>query len=277
MHEALLQTFRQMLDTQAGLRLLNVYKGVPIAHEASLIDVGPASILVKSSSYQIVCLYHERSTYLQSSNLPSILSARVYQLYSAELQAELTDFEEVPSGVGDRKQVRVKPEEMLKGGIFTSGMGEPLQAELADISREGLAIYIPRMSFYATEYRKGVKIKVKLRFPGEYEVQRRDYMDDSQGRDPLDRFSRDTLRSSSAGGSKRTTGTLSTHRVPYPPIEIQGQIANLREEPTNSRVRVGVQILPGDSSLPIIQAFISQRQAEIIREMQQVYNMIIGE
>lgn len=274
-----LPAFRRLLDEQKSLRLLNVYKGVPIAYEASLIQVRDASIQVKTSPYQMVCLYHERKTYIQSPSLPYILKAGVIDMELPMLQAELGEFQGAPAGVGERRHVRVRPETVVMGAVHTPGMGAPFRAELADISRDGLAIYVPRSNFYPTVYRKGVRLTVTLRLPGEYEmVEAQREEEASESRDPLYRFSREALRLSHAPGLGRpagkTTGALVRQRIPFPEMDIHGEIVNLSEEADFGRYRLGIRILPGDPSRSVIQCFISQRQAEIVREIQTIYTMI---
>jgi hypothetical protein len=277
----LMQIFQNILQAQEHIRLLNVYKGVPIAYEASLVSVAEDTIQIKTNPYQIVCLYREHETFIQSPLLPTMISAQVSTMTPAEMQAELGAFEDVPSGVGDRRQVRVQPEVAVKGDIFTPGMGEAYQAELGDISSEGLAIYVPRRNFYPTVYRRGVKITITVRLPGDYDLppeHEKDQPDDT--RNPLYRFSREALRVSHAPGVLKRTGSLdgaqTRRRAPFPDMDIRGNIVNIQEEPDAGRFRVGVRILAGDGSRALIQRFISQRQAEIVRELQAIYALISG-
>jgi len=274
-----LPVFHRLLHEQKSLRLLNVYKGVPIAYEASLIQVRDASIQVKTNPYQMVCLYHERETFLQSPHLPYILKARVVSLQPPLMQAELGEFQGAPAGVGDRHHVRVKPQTTVLGAVRTPGMGALFQAELADISCDGLAIYVPRAHFYPTVYRKGVRLTITLRLPGEYEmVEAQKEEESGESSDPLYRFSREALRLSHAPGlgkpAVKTTGALLRQRIPFPEMDIHGEIANLSEEAGFRRYRLGIRILPGDPSRSVIQCFVSQRQAEIVREIQTIYALI---
>ncbi len=274
-----LPAFRRLLTEQKGVQLLNVYKGVPIAYEASLIQVRDASIQVKTSPYQMVCLYHERKTYIQSPALPYILKAAVLNMELPLLRAELGEFQGAAAGVGERRHVRVKPEGVVMGAVYTPGIGMPFQAELADISALGLALYVPYSNFYPTVYRKGVRLTVTLRLPGEYEmVEPQKGEEAAETHDPLYRFSREALRLSRTPGSGylggKTTGALVRRLIPFPEMDIHGEIVNLSEEAEFRRYRLGIRILAGDPSQSVIQCFISQRQAEIVREIQTVYAMI---
>ncbi|MCI0521718.1 MAG: hypothetical protein L0Z70_15845 [Chloroflexi bacterium] len=271
----IMQALIQASAAQEKIRLLNIYKGVPIAYEATLEQAGDASLVFKTNPHQIVCLYREKSTYFQCAALPGVVRAQVRALEPANLLAELFDFTPVPEGVGDRRQVRVQTEEPLKSGVFTPGMGEAFEAELADLSADGVAVYIPRRNFYPTVYRRGVKIKITLRLPGEFEVGDTPYAESPGTKDPLYRFSRDALRIAYAPGVLKTTGKLEgRRRIPFPELEIHGNIVNMHEETAMSRVRVGVRIIPGDPARPYVQTFISQRQAEIVREIQALYRVI---
>jgi hypothetical protein len=271
----IVQTILRLVEAQEKIRLLNIYKGVPIAYEAALAQAGESSLVFNTTPYQIVCMYRDKVTHLQCAALSGVVRAQVQALEPANLLAELCDFAPVPEGVGDRREVRVQPEEPLQSELFTPGMGEAFHAELADLSLEGLAVYIPRRNFYPTVYRRGVKIKATLRLPGEYEAGSVTATGSLHLPDPMERFSRETLRLSHAPGVLKATGKLeSRRRLPFPELEIHGNIANLHEEAEMNRVRLGVRIAPGDPSRTYLQAFISQRQAEIVREIQAIYSAI---
>jgi hypothetical protein len=270
--------FIQMMQQGARIRLLNVYKGVPIAYEASFVQLGNSTIRLRTSLYQVACLYRDKETFIQATWLPDILRARVLALDAIALEVELGDFSPVPEGIGERQQVRVHTEEPLLGAVFTPGMGEAYRAELADLSAEGLAVYIPRRNFYPTVYRPGVKITITLQLPGEYDIEEKKASGPLTGAlDPMQRFSRESLRSAHTPGTGHPDESRLRKRVPFPEINIHGQIANLREEAVLGRVRAGVHISPGDPSRSVIQRFISLRQAEIVRELQTLYNLISKE
>jgi len=273
----ILSALREIARIKPKIRLLSVYKGVPLAYEATILAVGVKSIQVETNLYQFVSLYRDRNTFLQTPRLPMVLATKASHLDVHQLLVELSQFEPAPSGIGERKQVRVCPEEVLKSRIYTPGMGASFQAELADLSLDGLAIYIPQPNFYPTVYRKGVKVRVTLRLPGKFEVGRRPVTGSlTSSSDPMERFSREALRTSHAPGTRplHLDAHPSKRLQAYPEITIQGSIANVVEDSTHARFRLGIQILPGDPARAMVKRFISQRQAEIIRELQMMYNLI---
>ncbi len=277
------QGFRQIAAANKGIRLINVYKGVPISYEASIVKIDPWSIQVKMALYQIVCLYKERETFIQNSFFPKIIRAKVGRLDFPDLEASLTGFEYIEQNVGDRIQVRVKPADPIYSDVQAPGMRFPFKAELADISQEGLAIYIPRGFYYPDRYRTGVIIKMSLRFPGEYEAMDEDSGGgSSQTSGSLDRYSRDNVRlyhlpDLQRSGTRPLQPLPHTHKVSFPEITISGKVANVREEQGGNRYRVGLSILLDQGSRTVILSFITQRQAEIIREIQTIYRLLSHE
>lgn len=268
--------FHAIAAAKQHIRLMNVFKGVPIAYEADVVEVSPDSILVRTDRFQIVCLYSERETYLESPNLPNILSARVRSLRVPLSIAELVGFEPVSHSLSDRRNVRVQPAEPLNGEVLPEGANEPFEAELADISQDGMAIFIPRGRYYPPSYHRGAPLTITLQIPGEYEsVQPKSSLEEPASSDPMARFDRDLLRLAPLP-SPSSTGSETDRRrkIPFGEMEIHGAIANTREEQSGGRYRIGLRILPNDPSRRLIFQFIAQRQAEIIREVRELYQLI---
>lgn len=277
MRDDIINQLSKLAERKEDIRILNVFKGVPVADRASLLRVDPDSIEVRTTQFQLVCLYRERKTYIQHPSLPYIVSAWVIDMDIATLRAVLAQFQGVTRPIGERKQVRVQTEDPIQGQVYTPGMGAAFQAELADISNDGLAIYIPHRSFHTTVYYPGVKIRITLKLPGDHIPDRGSQtgtLTDTQS--PMQRFSRDTLRRTTTGSGASSLGPTGSlgRSVSFPEVQVRAEIANIVEEPNKARVRVGLRILPGDPSRSIIQKFISQRQAEIIRELQMVYQLL---
>lgn len=280
MNDQILEIFRQIAGENKEIRLFNVYKGVPISYAASVMEVGPSSIRVKTGKHQIVCLYNEKETYIQSNEFTDIIKVRVVEMDLARLEAVLSEFRYIKSGVGARTQVRVQPKDPIEGGVKTRDMYAAVRGELADISQGGLAIYISKKRFIPKIFSNGVRVNVTLRFPGEYEVKQYKTEDTSTPEDdPMYRFSRQGLRlfhlpelAKPASSSKQVIP--SSHSVRFPELKIQCTIAYAIEERPYRRHRIGIQILPNDLSRSVIAQFISQRQSEIIREINAVFDLI---
>lgn len=273
-----IEIFQLIAQTGKGVRLMNVYKGVPIAYEASLVDVKGEEIIIQTDPKQIVCLYRERLTYIQSKQLPENLRSRVTSLDLHTLQATLGEFTPNPGFIGDRNHVRVQPKDPIRGQITTKELIEPVQAELADISADGLAVYIPHYNYQPRLYRIGGGISILLRLPGSHEViERKSGVEPHPPNDPIARFDRESLRLYLPSLTRPTSSPLTDmmrRQMPYPEMDIQGIIVNSRPEAAFGRYRVGARILADDQSRSIISQFIAQRQSEIIRELHDISTLI---
>ena len=271
MPETILDLFKSLTASGSEIYLLNVYKGVPLSYAAKIIEVGDYFVRVLTDTYQTVGMYIEKTTYIQSQKLPEIIKADVIELDSREKTALLANFAFVTNGVGKRMQIRIQPKEPLEGNIQNTQDNRIVRADLADISTEGLAFYLPKLMFSQREYFKGAQIKVALQLPGEYKITQ-SRADLSVENAVSDRFSRSSLRNLPLNSQmNRSNGALSdsafTQYVKDPKIVIRAMIANLHLEESHARYRIGARILASDPPWPIIPQFISQRQAEIIKEI----------
>ena len=267
--------FKQAAQAKQSLYLLNVYKGVPISYEASIVDVSWATMKVQTQKYQVVCLYRERETYIQSRAWPHTIHARVVEVDLPNTQAVLTNFSYVKSRIGDRMRVRVQPVEALEGDIEAKDR-QTFRCDLADLSQDGVAIYIASRNFSPQIYVRGAEITLTLRFPGIYTITEYDPQYRPAARRDTDRFSREDLRLVTGMSKRSAEEEYSSHTVRLPVLKIKGLVVNVREEIAHGRYRIGIRIHPDDFSRTVISQFIFQRQTEIIKELKSVYESLGG-
>lgn len=269
--------FKRAAKAHQAIYLLNVYKGVPISYEATLVDVSWATVKVKTEKYQAVCLYRERETYVQSRLWTDTLHARVIDVDIPKTEAVLTNFEYAKSRIGERTRVRVQPEEPMEGDIQPKDMSQSFRCELADISRNGVAVYIPSRLYSPLSYVKGAPISLALRFPGTYTITEYDPKESSSGGPQVtDRSSREDLHTRSAQSHAKPGDEFSERKVRLPQLKINGTLVNVREEPAFRRYRLGIRINPDDFSRTVIEQFIFQRQTDIFKELKAVYESLGG-
>ena len=269
--------FKRAAKANQTIYLLNVYKGVPISYEATLVDVSWATVKVKTQKYQVVCLYRERETYVQSRLWTDTLHARVVDVDILKTEAVLTNFEYVKSRIGERTRVRVQPEEPMEGDIQAKDLNQSFRCELADLSQDGVAIYIPSRLFSPLIYVKGTPVTLDLRFPGIYTITEYDPKEAPSRRPQVtDRFSREDLRMWTPQKSASYSDEFSERKVRLPELKIKGTLVNVREEPAFRRYRLGIRINPDDFSRTVISQFIFQRQTDIIKELKAVYESLGG-
>ncbi len=266
-HE-ILMVFRQLADSYKDVRLLNVYKGVPISYEAKIIEVADKSALFRTEKYQIVCLNYEGITHVQSLFLPKIVIAKVHDIDFLRNESVLGDFEYTSGRIGARTQVRVIPEKTIEGLICVQENLQAFPGELADISLDGLGFFTHVETLLPEYFQKGVKVHVELNLPG---VRQK--------------------KSPQKSGAKKKDVPMPHHTVrleegnlpcleqidwqsDYETIQISvnGEIAYIHKDMEYSRHRIGIRIDAGDGSKAEIAHFITHRQAQIMREIRHAYD-----
>lgn len=267
--------FWNLASGRETISLINVYKGIPISYPATIINVGENAIQVITEKYQIVCLYHERETFIQSPEISEIIQAKVAGLDAPTSTVVLSDFEIVTKTIGERREVRVCPKFSIEGEVQSQDLADTYQGELADISQSGLGIYINERDFYPRIYRPGRKLTLSFKLPGTYQIfEKKGYEQSSYSRDEMSRFDRSNIRHSSIHQPKPTTEAPNVRRLISPELTLQGTIANTLELESQKRYRVGVRLILDEFSRLVISQFIAQRQSEIIQEINSVYQLI---
>jgi hypothetical protein len=280
MAQDMIELFQKIVASGGEVNLFNVYKGVPLSFPARVISVEKGKVRVQTDRYQTVCMYIEKKTFLQSQNLPDVLQAEVLELDSQTRAATLTNFRTAESGIGSRMKVRIQPKDLLEGNIHNP-QGDPIiRGELADISQDGIAIYLIRELFPARQYQVGRQINLTMQLPGEYNLAQPPRRPPSQSQSPEDRYAQENVRYSGINRRERfptesLMGADHSRRVSNPNVVIQTEVVNVRLDETYSRYRVGMRILPGDPHRALIAQFIAQRQSEIIREIRALYDLML--
>ncbi len=247
------QDLREIARKQLGIRLLNVYKGLPISYDAQISSVGDVEIQVHSNRYQIACLYYQQETYLMGNELPYTLRSQVASLHLGKDDATLTQLELASENIGNRLQIRVVPDEPLIALIQFTGAPMGLAAPVADISAEGMAVYLEPYMYSPRLCLPGNPVSVRITLP--------------------DQISQKIKKSIIKNPHEiRTTGTLrsdiSVHSEGSVVISTTGKVTSVRSELI--RYRVGMRLFFKDLSRTVILQYLSQRQSEIIRDLSQL-------
>ncbi len=246
---------RQLAKTQPNIKLLNVYKGLPISYNAFISAVGDSDIRVHSNRFQLACLYYQRETYLQGGEIPFLLRSQVTSLHLGQEDATLTSFEVAGKGIGERTQIRVEPEEALVARIRFEGSAMEFLAPLADVSAEGASACFEQYMFPMRLCQPGKSMSMTVSLP-------------DTAAQKIKKPSTKTL-SLSAEPWRGQTGTVV--------ITTLGKVVSVHAEQDMNRYRVGMKLFFKDLSRMVILQYISQRQSEIIRDLNilsdELYNL----
>jgi hypothetical protein len=276
LNDSILPLLQNAANQKSEIRLLNIYKGLPISNEAVITRVDSQSIQVQSSKNQIVCLYIEQGAYIQSKDIKGTLWGDLAWLDPINLEAILTNIKYTKSQVGMRDLLRVEPDETIAVTVKIEGVRNTAEAILADLSTHGLGIYMNRFFFNPRLYSVGTNLGVELILPGEIpptattsRLKRSD--------DPVSRYSREGIYGVNTVSSSFEREERPAAPRPKGPIRIAGlcRIMNVIPEAAQNRYRIGLKFVRQDLTHMDISRFITQRQSDIIREFKPYYDALV--
>ena len=241
---------RQIAKDRSDIRLLNVYKGLPISYDAQIHSVGDSEIQIHSNRFQLACLYYQQETFLQGEALPFVLRSQVVSLHLGKEDATLSNLELAPQSIGNREQIRVEPDGQLFALIQFSGAPIGLSAPIADISAEGAGVYLESYMFSPRFCYPGNSISVSITLP------------DTVSQKLKKSFSK-PLRDIKTTGSLHADAAIGSAGTVV--ITTLGKVTSVRSE--FIRYRVGLRLFFRDLSRSVILQYIAQRQSEIIRDL----------
>jgi hypothetical protein len=143
--EEILPILEQLAAQGKEVRLLNIYKGLPISYGAKILAVHGLIADLIVNRYQATCLEAQRQTFLQNEALPHTVSGTVLTVNVVEERVTLTSFAYVSDKIGNRQLVRVQPADPIE--VEVSVKGRALKGRLADISFSGAGVYTGAIIF----------------------------------------------------------------------------------------------------------------------------------
>lgn len=249
----LLHTLRQVARNRSSIKLLNIYKGLPISYDTNIVSVGISEILVPGSKSHIACLYYQGESYLQGDDLPAVIRSTVKSLNLAQNYAILENFEIARENIGKREQIRVEPDDPLIAAIKFKGSAYDFLVPLADISASGASVYFESYMFPARLAQPGNELTMTISIPDfvARKMKRLPPRPGSEGRNVTA-----PLRSNPPGGQD---GQIA--------ITASGKVIAVRPEMETERHRVSAQLFFRDLSKMVILQYIAHRQSEIIKDL----------
>ncbi len=159
----ILKIFRQIAYENRKVRLLNLYKGIPISYAASIVSIGEASVTVRTEKIQMVCMYLAKETHIQNVQFPHLVRASVVLVEAEKGNVMLSHFSYKPERFGELTQAQVQPGSPIQG-IMLSQQDLQVSGELADISLDGVAVIVDEKS-KAIPCQVGEDVRVQVRLP----------------------------------------------------------------------------------------------------------------
>ena len=231
----ILKVFRQIASEGRKVRLLNLYKGIPISYAASILNIGEASVTVRTEKIQLVCMYRAKETFIQNVRFPHLVRAGVVLVDAEKINAMLTNFSYQPERIGDLTQVRIQPGQTIPSVVVSEQMESQISGELADVSLDGVAVMVHEPTF-APGCRLGDNVNIQVQLP-------RLLMHDQGGEDVA--------------------------------LELHGVIANVKSGLPGGKCRIGIELSEEDTPARAALAhFVTQRQTELLREIRSIYELV---
>lgn len=249
----LLQILRQVARNQSNIRLLNIYKGLPISYDTNIASINISEIQVPGSKSHIACLYYQGESYLQVDELPVVIRSTVKSLNLAQDYAVLTNFEVAENNIGKREQIRVEPDDPLVVSIQFKGSAHEFLAPLADISANGVSVFFDGFLFPARLAQPSNEFTMSITIP--------DFVARKMKKTPP----------RPAGDGRKVTAQLRATPTGVQDGQIvitaRGKVITVRQELEIDRYRVSAQVFFKDLSRMVILQYISHRQSEIIKDL----------
>lgn len=249
----LLQVLRQIANNRSEIKLLNIYKGLPISYDTNIDSVNDAEIQVPSNKHQLACLYYQGESFLQVEELPFIIRSQVISLNLAKQNAVFSNFEMVKNNIGNRTEIRVEPDEPLIVSIQFKGSVSDTLAPLTDISAGGASVYFETYMFPSRLCHPGNELTMTLSLPdsASHKIKKLSQKPGTDSRKP-----NLSLRANLTEGQD---GKIV--------ITARGKVIAVHPEFHLKRYRVSVRLFFKDLSRIVILQYISQRQTEIIQDL----------
>lgn len=155
--EEIIANLGQIASVNVDVELLNLYKGLPIVHKASIQKIEGSVVTLGVHKHQLTCLELDKSTVILSEIIDQAVSADVARLDKSASTVDLENFAYTSRKVGERMMVRVEPSGSIAVEVAVDG--QKAAAVLADISLNGVGLHIPGAAF-----RLKKKMPVRLSF-----------------------------------------------------------------------------------------------------------------
>ena len=167
----LLRRFQGLAARRGSVRLLNAYRGIPVAHPAVVLSVHQGYVALEAHPHQAACMTLEGKTYLLGDIFPQALQARVVSVDMLRSQAMLAEFSRAQASIGKRLTVRVQPVEPLDAQIYD---GEHrIACKLADISSSGVGLTALNTHVYgAVQFNLGQQVYLDVKLPSSQTILR---------------------------------------------------------------------------------------------------------
>lgn len=165
------QQINTLLKTLAGnkaqISLITVFKNIPFAFDARLAAFSDDTLNVKVHKYQLAVSVLVKQAFIQIEPAQNCIWTRVVKLDALNSILGLSDFKDAGNSMNRRTYLRVEPESSIP--IYLQIQNTRVMSELADISEEGISIYLDPVFLEAPDTEPGKfssRFEILFHLPG---------------------------------------------------------------------------------------------------------------
>lgn len=160
-----MNTFTQIAKKRKEVQVINLFRSIPVTSSTIIAVVYNGTILLRVSKEQIICLQHDGETFIKSDELKSIVKANVDRVNFANSSTVLSAFEYVNSSIENRQTIRVEPAQPIHVLISHSDQSFNVQGEIADISVNGISVFLPYKFYSSKIIRPKTNLNLSFQLP----------------------------------------------------------------------------------------------------------------
>jgi hypothetical protein len=151
--------FKSLKEKNVEVATLNLYKGIPLNFNASIIRVSDNFTSIKVHKYQAMAMDLERKTYIKLEPDLEVIKARIISVDVDKQIANITKFLKVTESAFNRTNVRVQPNEAVQVNLYYDN--HKLAGWMEEISLRGLSVDSVNLGFL----RQGNVIEIRFKLP----------------------------------------------------------------------------------------------------------------
>lgn len=160
----ILTDLRLAMELKQMLELMLFYKGVPVICKAAISKIEDENATLVTHAPGIICIQKAEKVSILGGEYFEPSSAKVARVELKSGQVHLQDFAYLANRLGERMIVRVEPKAPLP--VTLSGMEQPIQAELVDLSLNGAGIRLEAGQYFPA-LKPGTMLNAAFELPGE--------------------------------------------------------------------------------------------------------------
>lgn len=121
--------------------LHNLYNGIPIKEEATIVKYEDGVAQLKIESPKIVYYKKESFTFIQHDKIPNTIKARILKVDSSKSLIVLTNLEFLDASPLDRMHIRVQPHKSINGALLMNKI-KLIDGTLDTISESSVTLHV---------------------------------------------------------------------------------------------------------------------------------------